>query len=752
MESGLASQPQATAGFVSVDGALLLSGLPRNSQGRSPFHFGATPSLPVSAVEVRKLYPQISNPTTLINGKLVLPALDRPDIPSARGFWSRAIDDLSALPGCNEAALENARRHILDGVKLDFPGGPPPHASFKNTFTFSRHSVVCAERMHEYMVLGALRVASGPPPPGGYPYIQPLHAVVRPGKKPRIVVDMSRNCNEFLADAPFKYSSIQDAVDLSLLFPESPWYVKIDISSCFLSFPVHEDDIPFYRCKDSDEKVLEFTSMVFGLKSAPFVASSLLDIVSAKLTDLGIAHIRYLDDFLFCSATREGAIESATLASIILRQFGLALSSEKTEGPARRMEFLGIIIDSEDRTLSISAKRKKELIDILSAFSKKTDSTRRSIESLLGKLSFAASVLPGARPFTRRIIDLISGSRRNSKIEIDEGFRLDVEYWLSHISSWNGTQQWRRHSRHPIVFGSDASTEGFAYGLESAPGDVICSLPSHMRPGHVRAGVWSGVGGDSARQQTHRNIAWGEMFCALAAALEFETHLEGQHVVFVIDNESDVNVINRQRSREPRVGGLLRSLCDSAFRYNFSFSAVHRRGEDNSLMDWASRPSLHHFDLRPACAELHVVQERSRLAGLRVAASDSSFSPPVHPPLVCPLNVCLINSRCVDFGTRDGLGQWARSSFGWSRSADPYISPPRRRARTEDRRPSTSIFAGCSTSSRSSSQRSNSAWWRSTSASVTPSSLSPRSCLPSKTCSWRPEWALSPVASPFTRR
>jgi hypothetical protein len=36
---------------------------------------------------------------------------------------------------------------------------------------------------------------------------------------------------------------------------------------------------------------------------------------------------------------------------------------------------------------------------------------------------------------------------------------------------------------------------------------------------------------------------------------------------------------NRQRSRDPRVAVLLRALCDTALRYNFSFSTINRAGE-----------------------------------------------------------------------------------------------------------------------------------------------------------------------------
>ena len=67
--------------------------------------------------------------------------------------------------------------------------------------------------------------------------VQPLHVVTKEGKKPRLVLDLSRNLNDLIEKETFKTMMFQDAVDAS-----SPgcFYGKTDLSDCFLSFPVHE--------------------------------------------------------------------------------------------------------------------------------------------------------------------------------------------------------------------------------------------------------------------------------------------------------------------------------------------------------------------------------------------------------------------------------------------------------------------------------------------------------------------------------
>ena len=596
-----------------------------------------------------------------------LPALAAPDVRAARAKWLRAVDELSRAEGADTALLAKVRGWVADGAKSVFTAGAPPQASHDNTGTFRRHEGECLERMQVYADMGSLRRLAGLPPADAH--VQPLHAVVKPGKSTRVCVDLSQNFNDFVEDAPFHMAGLQDAVELSLEAGKGAWYVKLDVSACFLSFPIHPDDLPFFYCKAGGD-FYQFMTLVFGRKDAPRIVSLLLDVVSAVMTDAGVPHIRYLDDFLIVGTTPGRAWACAFEASAILVAFGLALSLKKVEGPLQRIEFLGIVIDSVKETLEISEERQAELLGLLCAFAKRKKASVQRIQQLLGKLAFATTVLPSARPFLRRIIDTMAG-RPHGQVVLGREFKLDVAYWRDHIATWNGTARWRAPATVPFVFASDASTSGFAYGLESCPPGALAALPAGMRPGDVRAGVWSAATGDAARQQHSSAIQWGEFFCPLAAAVEFGAELTDAHVVFVVDNESDVHVINRLRSREPRVAALLRCLCDKALEFNFSFRAVHRAGDDNVLMDWASRPDYHKFAAAGAPATAAVVVAVG--VGLGVSA---------YPPLRAPNTITYISSRCLSFDSKASSASWASTCGGWSSCAAASTSRPRRGART----------------------------------------------------------------------
>jgi hypothetical protein len=579
-----------------------------------------------------------------------LPALEVPDVTAARAHWLTHIDKMSSAQGVNSALLARVRTMVAEGVRSDFKKGPPPEESHRNSQTFRSHEPECLERMRVYEDMRAMRKLAGLPPPGAH--VQPLHAVIKPGKKARVCFDLARNFNDFLVDETFHMASVQDAVDLAMQAGKGAWFTKLDITACFLSFPIHPADLHYFYCEAGGD-FYQFLALVFGRKDAPRVVTLLLNVVSAAVVDAGAPHVRYLDDFFLAATSPQRAWACTFTAATILTDFGLALSLPKFEGPLQRIEFLGIVIDSVKETLEISEERRHELMGLLFAFAKRKDSSVVRLLSLLGKLAFAATVLPGAKPFTRRIIDVVAG-RKFGVRRLTADFKADCRYWRRHMSEWNGTCRWRAPTATPFVFASDASTSGFAYGLESCSAEQLRRLPPGMQPGDVRSGTWSCANGDAARQQSSAQIQWGEFFCPLAAAVEFGPLLRDSHVVFVVDNESDVHVINRLRSREPRVSALLRCLCDAARQHNFSFMAVHRAGVDNVLMDWASRPSLHKFVSMPASP---LVAPALGTGGVGLCLSP-------FPPLLTPSSITHISSLCLKFEPTASWASWCRPWSG----------------------------------------------------------------------------------------
>ena len=130
---------------------------------------------------------------------------------SSKAVWLKQINRLITLPGVDRKLLLQVRAWVQHGVKAVFSSKEPGIRKLQNSSSFRSSEKVCMERMQVYEDMGALRRLAGLPPPGAH--VQPLHAVVKQGKKARVCVDLSQNWNDFVEDESFSMSSVQDAVE-----------------------------------------------------------------------------------------------------------------------------------------------------------------------------------------------------------------------------------------------------------------------------------------------------------------------------------------------------------------------------------------------------------------------------------------------------------------------------------------------------------------------------------------------------------
>lgn len=624
---------------------------PSVSRNSSPYHHGAFRQ----QTNLPPIVPEAQARRDIRDCARVHPAVGR-----CKPAWLAALKSLE-LRGADPAWVAEARSHISQGVSIEL-SSLPKCISYDNANSVSKHQSLCAERIKVYADLGAVVRDNHPR------LTHPLLAVEREGRKVRLCLDLSRNFNDLVKKRSFKLLSLREAV---LLSKPGSYYGKMDLSACFLSFPLaHNYSKLMGFCLGGES--YRFTGVPFGLSSAPRVVSLLLDVVSATLVDRGVEHVRYLDDFLFVGPSAAQVLANMRVAAATLHEFGLVNNLAKLEGPAQSLEFLGIRIDSILRTLSVPDRKLKAIMPKLKDLLSRRCVSVKKLRSILGHLSHLSMVLPAARPFLRGLIDAVHYRQQESQHRplrrarrhrrLSGALREDLAFWLHHVRGWNGSQSWRAES-DPVVLASDASTTGFGWVLEKAPKFTCDRLPSFMQPGHAVAGYW----GEDLReiQSLSNNIGWGELFAPVAAARRMGPALRDSHVVFVVDNAGDVEVINRRRTNCPRMRTLLRDLCKLSLRYNFAFTAIHRPGARNILPDVLSRPSIHQHDLRVPSVCDKVIKEVIKDSIPKTSAPEpkpfafGSFFllDPISKsaasiPLMFPLGVCVLSSSSASLAER----------------------------------------------------------------------------------------------------
>ena len=104
--------------------------------------------------------------------------------------------------------------------------------------------------------------------------------------------------------------------------------------------------------------------------------------------------------------------EYLNVFSTICADIGVPLSLEKTIKPSTSTTFLEITLDTVTQEKKTGYKKKKidQYCSDLISIGKRKSIKKRELQSIIGKLAFASSVVP-ARTFLRRMINLLSQSK-----------------------------------------------------------------------------------------------------------------------------------------------------------------------------------------------------------------------------------------------------------------------------------------------------------------------------------------------------
>ena len=386
--------------------------------------------------------------------------------------------------------------------------------------------------------------------------------------------------NDGIPSEPFSlhYISIDDAID-SIMSSSPPVYLsKLDIKSAFRQIPVREDDHPllgiFWQGSYYYERVLPF-----GLRSSPAifdsVASAIEWIIRQQFSVSQLFH--YLDDFLNVTT---GLVVATQQLAILLRAFmylGVPLAPSKVEGPSRTLTFLGIILDCERLEARLPAEKLIEIQSLLTNTLNRRKISQRELESLLGKLSFAARVVTPGRTFMRRLWNVCSRYQQpHYTIVLSQECLDDLAWWMRLLQDWNG----KSFFLHPKW-------------IPSPDLRLYTDASGTLGWGAFNNGRW--IQGKWSDTQMSHTIEWKELYALLAACATWGEDWKQLRILIYCDNSAVVDCVQSGASKAPAVMQLLRELFFVCSRYNFHLSAKHIAGCRNVIADCLSRYSMQDF-------------------------------------------------------------------------------------------------------------------------------------------------------------
>jgi hypothetical protein len=211
---------------------------------------------------------------------------------------------------------------IRYGVPLRWRSRPVRDGVLRNSESAMEHASFVDMALAELLAAGAVRHTSIRPA-----VVSPLGVVPKPNSKDkfRLIVNM-RYVNQAIVVPKFRMETLSSLADL---LKSQDFMVSFDLKSGFWHIPLAPDAQQYVAFSWRGQYYC-FCRLPFGLASSPWAFTKVLRQLVKYWRGLGIRLLPYLDDFLFMSRSREGALQ---LSSRILRDFrnaGFVVNMEKS--------------------------------------------------------------------------------------------------------------------------------------------------------------------------------------------------------------------------------------------------------------------------------------------------------------------------------------------------------------------------------------------------------------------------------------
>ena len=132
---------------------------------------------------------------------------------------------------------------------------------------------------------------------------------------------------------------------------------------------------------------------------------------NSKVRPYPAAHARDVDDFLIIANNRGKCQQHLQVLLDLCDEIGVPTAPDKTTLPATNIIFLGIELDTSLSVARLPTVKLFEYSQLLAEVSQQRKIRKSELDSLVGKLNFASSVIP-AKPYLRRLINLGIGVKK----------------------------------------------------------------------------------------------------------------------------------------------------------------------------------------------------------------------------------------------------------------------------------------------------------------------------------------------------
>ena len=315
-----------------------------------------------------------------------------------------------------------------------------------------------------------------------FPLISPANLVCAKRKgtdKVRLCVDY-RRLNEELCHNFFPLPTKEELLSkLGKLGPKATFF-KLDISNCFHNFPLEQSDrylTAFY----SENNILQFKVLPFGLKSSPGIVQNLISsIIFSKDINLhpSTAVSVFIDDIIGGSDDEIKNINDLDIILGLIKESGLKIKMEKCEFSRKSVDFMGTTLVGT--TDGVKLKTESKNIEALKNIS--TPKTEKELRTFLGMCNWISSFVPGLHIELGPFHSIVSKLKMNSTLKFRDIWNASYQTLFEAVLSKISNPRTLAVPNYDKPFEIECDASGLGYGAILTQGHTIISYASKALP------------------------------------------------------------------------------------------------------------------------------------------------------------------------------------------------------------------------------------------------------------------------------
>ena len=238
---------------------------------------------------------------------------------------------------------------------------------------------------------------------------------------------------------------------------------KTDLKSAYKQIPIQPND--WHLCAISWKNAFYvYVREIFGLRSSAYACQRTISCIPYLMRKYSYLVCSYLDDIAGAESVNKASLALLTLQNL-LGSLNLIENPDKVTLPATKMIFLGILLNSEDFTMTIPEQKLYEIRILLNQWLSYITCTLKQLQSLIGKLQHISCCIRGGRIFINRLLNLLREANAHDEkqhIPLSQELKRELHFWFTLMTNFNGVSIMSELEWTAVddIFASDASSHG----------------------------------------------------------------------------------------------------------------------------------------------------------------------------------------------------------------------------------------------------------------------------------------------------